>query len=448
MNTVNAGTQLARGLRDICGAEYVAEDPAELRRGQILGSAPAVGVTPGSTDEVAAILRLANQHSLSVVPAGGLTQQQVGNSTISVLLNTSRLIEVEHYDSGDLTVGIGAGCTVTQLSSMVAADGLLFAADPPLPERATIGGLLATGTTGPLRHGYGGLRDYCIGIRFVTGDGRKGKGGGRVVKNVAGYDMMKLLIGSHGTLAVITGASFKLFPAPRQTRTFVAQFATAAEALQFRDVILRSPLSPMCLEIVSPGALGKVLPGVASTGAWLIAVRASGSDAVLTRYRAELGSAVTGETVGEQEFELWRAIENFPFYGLTEEESQAHFFLSPMVPILSLHVPLGEVGDTIRQLEQRMTPDVISMALVGRVGVGNLVVLLRAENLELPAELHIDIIEKLRRSLSPHASLLVRSGVPHELGKWPMTPTHLDSMRAVKRALDPNDILNRGRFLV
>ena len=89
--------------------------------------------------------------------------------------------------------------------------------DPPLPDRASIGGILATNLTGPLRHGFGGLRDYCIGIRFVTGDGRKAKGGGRVVKNVAGYDLMKLLIGSQGTLAVITSASFKLFPAPRQT---------------------------------------------------------------------------------------------------------------------------------------------------------------------------------------------------------------------------------------
>ncbi len=83
---------------------------------------------------------------------------------------------------GDLTVGVGAGCTVAQLSSMVGANGLLFGADPASPERCTIGGLLATGMTGPLRHGYGGLRDYCIGIRFVTGDGRIAKGGGRVVR--------------------------------------------------------------------------------------------------------------------------------------------------------------------------------------------------------------------------------------------------------------------------
>ena len=135
-----------------------------------------------------------------------------------MLLYTSRLAEVEHYDPGDLTIGVGAGWTIAHLSAKVADDKLFFAGDPALPERATVGGLLATGLYGPHRHGYGGLRDYCIGVRFVTGDGRKAKGGGRVVKNVAGYDMMKLLIGSWGTLGIITSASFKLFPAPRQTQ--------------------------------------------------------------------------------------------------------------------------------------------------------------------------------------------------------------------------------------
>jgi len=157
-------------------------------------------------------------------------------SRIDVLLYTSRLTDVDHYDPGDLTVGIGAGCTVAQLSAMVGANGLLFAGDAALPERSTVGGLLATAMPGPLRHGYGGLRDYCIGIRFVTGDGRKAKGGGRVVKNVAGYDLMKLLIGSQGTLAIITGASFKLFPASRQTRTFAAEFGTPPRQLIFAIV--------------------------------------------------------------------------------------------------------------------------------------------------------------------------------------------------------------------
>src|SRR5262249_45020658 len=152
--------------------------------------------------------------------------------------------------------------------------------DPPLPERTTIGGVLAAAKHGPMRQGYGAVRDYCIGVRFITGDGRKAKAGGHVVKNVAGYDMMKLLIGSHGTLAVITSASFKLFPAPRQTRTFLAEFGTWQEALKFRDLVVHSPLSPMCLEIVSPAARKLMRPEM-DADAWVICIRAAGSDAVL-----------------------------------------------------------------------------------------------------------------------------------------------------------------------
>ena len=173
------------------------------------------------------------------------------------------------------------------------------------PSASTVGGLLAAAKHGPLRQGYGAVRDFCIGIRFVTGDGRKAKGGGRVVKNVAGYDLMKLLIGSYGTLAVITSASFKLFPAPRQTRTFLAEFATWQEALKFRDQVVRSPLSPMCLEIVSPVARKLMRPEM-KDDAWVICVRGAGSDAVLARYRKELGSAVTREVDGESEASLAR----------------------------------------------------------------------------------------------------------------------------------------------
>ena len=174
-----------------------------------------------------------------------------------------------------------------------------------------MGGLLATAARGPLSHGYGGVRDFCIGIRFVTGDGRKAKGGGRVVKNVAGYDLMKLLIGSQGTLAVITSASFKLFPAPRQTRTYLAEFGSANDAIGFRDRILHSPLSPMCLELVSPGARDILRPDAPHSDSWIICVRAAGSDAVLARYRSELGADVTREVEGQSEHDLWTTLTNY-----------------------------------------------------------------------------------------------------------------------------------------
>ena len=141
--------RFARELREICGAEYVSEDPARLEQAQILGVTPAVAVATGVGGRSRSRLRFANEHGLNVVPAGGFTQQQTGNppAPIDVLLYTTRLTEVEHYDPGDLTIGMGAGWTVAQLSAKVGADGLLFAGDAPIPERATIGGLLATGMT-------------------------------------------------------------------------------------------------------------------------------------------------------------------------------------------------------------------------------------------------------------------------------------------------------------
>ncbi|MFI5088104.1 MAG: FAD-binding oxidoreductase [Terriglobales bacterium] len=444
MSTATVPTRFAADFRAICGAEHVTEDLAALQAWNILGLAPALAVTPASADEVAGILRFANEHGLSVVPAGGFTQQQVGNlpPQIDVLLFTTRLTAVEHYDVGDLTVGIGAGCTVAQLSAMVAKDGLFFAGDPAQPERSTIGGLLATGLYGPLRHGYGGLRDYCIGVRFVTGDGRKGKGGGRVVKNVAGYDMMKLLIGSQGTLGIITGASFKLFPAPRQTRTFVAFFPSAAEALQFRSQVLRSPLDPICLELVSPQAHELLVPGSPAGAGWSICVRAAGSETVLARYRTELGSAVVREIEGANEQGFWRALEDF-----SPLAAERH----PRSLLISMTLPVRDVQPVLNEVSTVAESNHFSFAAIGRVGIGHLLVSLwPAPDAEDSLVSFADTVSGLRNRLPRDVSMAVLhcpSEARRHISAWGPMPTDLESMRAVKMALDSKDILNRGRFL-
>ncbi len=437
MSTAAVATRVGRELSAICGVEHVTEAPAE----RIFGCAPSVAVRPGSAEEIATILRFANENNLTIVPAGGFTQQQSGKSPgqVEILLYTTRLTEVEHYDPGDLTIGLGAGWSVAQLSAMVGKDRLLFAGDPPVPERATVGGLLATGITGPLRHGYGGLRDYCIGIRFVTGDGRHGKGGGRVVKNVAGYDMMKLLIGSQGTLAIITGASFKLFPAPRQTRTFVAEFPSAAEAIDFRNRVLRSPLLPICLELVSPKAALLVSAANQTDGTWAVYLRAAGSDAVLARYRLELGGAIMREIDGEAERTAWRALDDLTYH--LEEQY-------PNSLLLSFSLPLNEVGPVLSDLATAAESNGLELTAIGRIGVGHL---LAALNPIAGSQANFAAASSgLRNRLPLDGSMAVLhfpTGANAENVDL-RTPTHLESMRAVKRALDPKDILNRGRFLL
>jgi len=438
---------VVRELRAICGETNVVEHPAPSRRprlddtvdlgefGVAAGTAPPVEVTPGSVEEIAAVLQMANEHGLSVTPVGGVTELNPGRLRTDIVLHTARLTQVEHYDHADLTVGVGAGMTVAQLSSMVSADKLLFALDPALPERATIGGVLAAASHGPLRQGYGALRDFCIGIRFVTGDGRKGKGGGRVVKNVAGYDMMKLLIGSYGTLAVITSASFKLFPAPRQTRTFLAEFATATEALKFRDMVLRSPLDPMCLELVSPGARRWMRPEMQSDS-WAMCLRASGSDTVLARYRKELGSAVMWELAGDDERNMWSAITNFPIPAdINQSPLLTHSFLR-----LNATVPLHKVASVISAVEDFAVPGSFDFGVIGRVGVGH--VLASAWPADADICMHDDaFVDHLLRRV-PCDNLAVTGSVT----PWASSPPNLASMRAVKRALDPKNVL-QGRSL-
>ena len=404
MSATGISLDLARELRAICGDEHVAEAGKTL------------AISPGSADEVAAIVRLANQHGFGITPTGRITELDPAHARTEMLLQMHRLNQVEHYDPADLTVGVGAGMTVAELNALVAPGKLMFGCDPASPELSTLGGVLAASKHGPLRQGYGGVRDFCIGIRFVTGDGRRAKGGGRVVKNVAGYDLMKLLIGSYGTLAVITSASFKLFPAPRQTRTFLAEFATWQEALKFRDQVVRSPLAPMCLELVSRGARKIMRPDMAED-AWVMCVRAAGSDAVLARYRRELGAAITREVEGDSERQMWKAVEQSPFTQNAEDTRAYRTF--------SLFAPLAELGTVLQTLH-----DFPGVASIGRVGLGHLLIAASAND------------DKAVKSLDSFRTRLPKS--IQVVSDWHA----LDSLpaRAVKQALDPNNVL-RGREL-
>lgn len=434
MSATGTSLDVTRELLAICGEGNVSEEEAGAHR-VIQGSWRTIPVVkPGSAEEVAAILQFANSHGLGIVPEGGLTTRGFRKSEC-IVLQTSRLTALEHYDHADLTVGVGAGTTVAQLNTMVGADQLLFGCDPPLSERATVGGVLATASHGPLRHGYGALRDYCIGIRFVTGDGRRAKGGGRVVKNVAGYDLMKLLIGSNGTLAVITSASFKLFPAPRQTRTFLAEFTTVQEALEFRDRVMRSPLSPMCLEIVSPGARKLIRPEMASN-AWVICVRGAGSDAVLARYRKELGSAVARELENEDERRLWRAVENYPAAPDRADEVSWIMFAS-MQPRIQINVPPSDVIHVVETLNEVASYGHVGVGFIGRIGVGHVLAVAEPVHVEIPWPPGV-VIDALHEKLGANVSVRVEAST----NPWPTPLANRDSMRAVKRALDPNDVLH------
>lgn len=441
MTTVAAASGLAQRLALVLGEQHVT---CETSACEVQGAAPAIAVAPGTAEEVAEVTRAAWAEGATVTPYGGGTNQEIGPPPprIGVLLRTHRLQAVEHYDPGDLTLGIGAGATVQSVQEMAAAHHQLFAVDPLSPAM-TVGGALATAWHGPLKHAYGGVRDFCLGIRFVTADGKIAKGGGRVVKNVAGYDMMKLLIGSFGTLGVITGASFKLFPLPRQTTTFECEFGGVAEVAAFRDRLLRSPLWPQCVEVVSPHAQA-ILAGdtAAASGGWRVLVRAGGSDAVLARCRAELGGAVTRELGGAEEARRWERLGQFVSLVLQQGHNAA---------VLRVDVPIQAVATAAEAAARAGLDNNFLAAIVGRIATGSLLIALLPIAVDPPGVTqYVNSVSNLRAALPRDGSAILlrcpREAKRH-IDMWGSSPSDVPVMQALKRALDEKDILNRGRFL-
>jgi len=223
-------------------AEATGKDSAEL-----------VVISPSSGSELAAVMAQARRDRLAVMPFGSGSKLTWGNPrrNVRLALSTQRLNRLVEHAAGDLTVTIEAGMRLKDLQAQLALTGQFLPVDGLYPNQTTIGGLIATADTGSWRQRYGGIRDLLIGLSFVRHDGQIAKAGGRVVKNVAGYDLMKLLTGSYGTLGIISQATFRLYPIPPASRTVL--FTGAAQAIAELALALgRTSLTPTAIDILSP----------------------------------------------------------------------------------------------------------------------------------------------------------------------------------------------------
>jgi glycolate dehydrogenase FAD-binding subunit len=289
-----AQASIAR-LEEFVGGPCVLSDPAELSLRQVDGKSPSVVVQPVEVAQVAEIMRFAAAEKLAVIPCGGCTKLGIGSppARYDIALDLSRMNQVLAYDPRDLTLGVEPGVRIEDLLRVLAEQKQFLPLAVPFADRATVGGIVAANSSSPLRHFYGGVRDFCLGMEFVTGEGVISKGGGRVVKNVTGYDLHKLLIGSLGTLAVITRVNFRTFPLPPAQGTFVASFSGSESAFGFCRAIAQSVLSPQILEVADPAAahflFSAETPARISLRQWSVIISAAGQPAVVDRYARELG---------------------------------------------------------------------------------------------------------------------------------------------------------------
>ncbi|MGE0541270.1 MAG: FAD-binding oxidoreductase, partial [Dehalococcoidia bacterium] len=267
------------------------------------GLRPAAVVQPADVDGVAAVLRFATDHGLSVTAWGGGTAMGLGNrpSRLDLIVDLTRLNRILEHRPQDLTVTVEAGVTLDILQTTLAAHGQMLALDPPCSDRATVGGVLAANSTGPRRYRYGTARDLLIGSRALLADGTPVRSGGKVVKNVAGYDLNKLWIGSCGSLAIIVEATFKVTPMPAGLGQLVALFTSADAAHAMAMTVTGSRLQPLSLDLIGPPAAHRLTSGVIADRAahqWLLVIELGGPEQVVERTERELMSMAptTGAT--------------------------------------------------------------------------------------------------------------------------------------------------------
>jgi glycolate oxidase FAD binding subunit len=300
-------TQVAR-LEQLLGGARTITDSASLAVYEIDGVRPAAAVRPADAADVAELVRVAAAEQLAVIPCSGRSKLAVGGVPVryDVALDLSAMNRVISYDPGDLTLSVEPGLRLEDLQRELGKHGQFLPLEVAFSERATVGGAIATSAYSPLRAHFGSARDFVLGMEFVTGLGEIAKSGGRVVKNVTGYDLHKLLIGSLGTLAVITRVHFRTFPRPAERRVFTAEFGAAGAALEFCRAVAASALEPWAIEMLDPGATEISGLGAQSGGgarAWRVVIAAAGSAAVVERHARDL-ERMARETQAAR-FEAW-----------------------------------------------------------------------------------------------------------------------------------------------
>jgi len=379
-----------------------------------------VPTTPADPRELAQALGEAAGKGRTIALDGNSSKRLMAGPSLpaDIAISTTALDRVLEYEPHDLTISVEAGLPWRDLTSLLAANRQMVPLDPPFAATATVGGVVAANCSGPRRRLYGTARDLIIGMRFATLEGKLVHSGGMVVKNVAGLDMAKLMIGSFGTLAAIAVVNFKLAPAPETEQSFLLPFRTLDEAVAARNQVLASAIQPVAIDLINP-------PAAQSFGsdAWLLAVRAAGNAAFVERYERELAHITSRLAVESGCPEtLWSDLESFTPRFLEENAEGT---------VVRVSCTLKEIAAVMQAFE---------VPAVARAGSGVCYAFFARPN-AAAAWVAGDFARRFKTVIefSPQAS-------KQSLELWPAPGGDFEIMRRVKNLFDPSNLLNRGRL--
>ena len=424
-------------LRATVGAPHVLTG-VELSPFVVEGRTPAAAVFPGTIDEVAAVVRAAAAAGVAIWPWGGGTAVAVGEPPprAGIVLGLRRLARLVEHEPGDLTATVEAGLTLASLQETLQARGQWLSLDPPDAERATVGGVIAANASGARRHLYGTVRDLLIGLTVVTADGAIVRGGGKVVKNVAGYDLPKLFIGSWGTLGIIVDATFKLRPRPEDERLLAVRFDRLKDCGAAARAVLAGDLIPNALDIVDPAAAA----ALGLSGEAALVVGFDGLRQQVDWQVAEL-TVLVGPLGGRDVVALPPA--TWPRLATLARDAIA----SPAA-LMSFSVLPTLVTETMEQGAQSARQRGLASAWAAHAGVGAITGALLAGR--DPATVATVLAEwrAIATAGGGHATLTwaplaVKSQVP----VWADAGPAGRIMQRIKAQLDPDNVLKPGRFV-
>jgi glycolate oxidase FAD binding subunit len=378
---------------------------------------------PTDAATAAAMLRWAGAHRLAVTPTGAGTKLFWGSSAtrVDALLTTTHLESRIDHCAGDLTAILPSGVSLRSVNDALGRQGQWLPLDPSFSSRATIGGIVATHDSGPRRHRYGTPRDLIIGIEMALPDGRVAKAGGRVVKNVAGYDLSRLLCGSFGSLAVITSATFKLAPLPAASRTVVATAPSIRPLVSIAMALGAAPLAPAALDLEAPPF--RLLIRFETTEA------AADRQAASARAICDKHGAATEVVGGAPEADLW-------------EQRDARFWGGALCVAKISALPT-DLADALQGLQADAAARRVDCRLMGRAALGVFYC-----RLDGAADAQATILSGLRSVVSRRGGsvvvLIAPPDVKAQVAPWGDIGNALRVMQAVKGRFDPNGTLNPG----
>jgi glycolate oxidase FAD binding subunit len=439
--------QLGSALKGIVGEANVVQNPDQLKAHAVDGLVPKAVVSPGSVEEVSKVLIYANAEKLAVVPRGNGSMMASGGipKKVDIVLSLLRLNRIVDYDIANLSLSVQAGITLAEVQKKLAngGKGNFLPLDPPHTEKATIGGIIATNASGPKRYLYGTARDLLLGLKVVSPNGDIVSFGGKTMKNVSGYDMTKLMIGTWGGLGIITEITTKLLPLPESSATLLASFNNLAAVGLFVRKIIHSVLLPSAVDLIN----GKAADRLGEKSKYLLAFSLEGVVEAVDRQVAEISDSAKKEGAvavkmlkGAEEQNFWIRVRDF-------SEAVAKEFAPPVV--LKSNFVISKHTELLGTYEKMAQAAGINAAFIVHAGNGILYtyILEKAEKTGGLAE----FIGKLTAEAVKYEGNLVVESCPREIKEkisvWGQQRSDQVVMHRLKEKMDPQGVLNPGRFV-